>query len=597
MRRIFQKWVIAILLVVVTAWAYRGVGECEFVGFDDDLYVYENPQVRAGLSISGVRWAFTAVHASTWQPMVWLSYMSDAQRHGDCPGGYHLTNLLLHVASVLLLFLAWSALTGSCWRSALVAALVAIHPVHVESVAWVAERKDVLCAVFWWGAILAYAGYVRAGTLWRGGGVVLLFCLALMSKPMALTLPAALLLLDVWPLKRFRGNVKRCLVEKLILLPLSVVSLALTYHVQAVGGSVLGVEVISLWGRASNAVVSLGRYVGKLVWPRSLALLYPHPGGWGVWITLAVLLALVCVGVVAWRLRHRCPSLPFGLCWFVGTLLPVLGLIQIGWHAMADRFLYIPAVGLYVAVAWCLPIGLTGVRRGFLLGSLCAWLLLLGVRTTRQVALWRDNVTLFSHAVEVTRDNWVMENCLGAALVRVGAVEQALPHLGRAIAVKPDRPKAYYNLGCALMALHRPAEAAVQFEQAVARWPGHLKTTYNLAAALAASGQRAEALATYEALLQEAPEHIQAMNNVAGLYRADGQLDEAIAQLRKALAIAPHYTSARYNLGVFLLESGHTTESAQVFAELLRDEPGHVDAKVGLRAALDNFRARQKIHE
>ncbi len=579
--KILVKWqslLVLGLLTILTWGVYSGVQQCAFVGFDDDLYVYENPHVAEGLTAEGVRWAFSAVHASTWQPLVWLSYMADAELYGVQAGGYHRTNLWLHLLSVGLVYLVWRALSGTRWRAAGIAAMLALHPVHVESVAWVAERKDVLCAVFWWAAILSYVGYAHRGQARFAVAVVFFFLCALMSKPMALTLPAVLLLLDVWPLGRFMGRGRRCLLEKLCLLPLSLGSVVLTYYAQATGGSVLGVEVISLWGRLSNAIVSIGRYVGKLLWPSRLSLLYPHPGGWGVG---AAVLVLVLLGVLVW--------IGFGWCWFIGTLIPVLGLVQIGWHAMADRFLYIPAVGLYAAVFLGAPELRRPVARGAVVGLFVLWLGTLSVVTSRQVARWQDNITLFSHAVSVTRGNWVMENCLGAALVRRGRVDEALPHLARAIAVNPERPKAYYNLGCAYMALGRSAEAADQFALALDRWPGNLKTQYNLAVARGMAGEDAEAIKIYEALLLREPGHVQAMNNLAGLYRRRGELARAIELLRRAVLVSPDYQAGRYNLGVFLLESGDHSEAARTLAELLRDAPGHQEAKEALRVALSRL--------
>jgi protein O-mannosyl-transferase len=374
-------------------------------------------------------------------------------------------------------------------------------------------------------------------------------------------------------------------------------SVLITVHVQHVGGSLLSMEAVPLWGRIGNALVAPWRYLSRLVWPRDLAVLYPHPGGWPVAAVVAAFLALAGVLWLAFRLRGRRPWLLFGLGWFLVALLPVSGLVQIGWHAMADRFMYVPAVGLYVALVWTVATTVTPESTGFsrlrhATGMSVGGTLLLGlltVGTRHQLSFWRSSTALFQHAVDVTADNWMMENCLGVALERDGRLAEAEPHIRRAIRLKPDRYRAYYNLGCLAVRQGRHAVAEQAFRDALARHPGHVASRYNLAVTLAAQGRVAPAVDELRAILAEHPRNVAALNNLACWLRDLGREDEALACFRRTVETAPDYVTGRFNYGVTLLQLGRPAEAQVQFLETLRRDPAHAGAATGLARARANL--------
>lgn len=581
---------VAIALAVALL-AYSGITRCGFIGLDDDLYVYENLIVSQGLTWQGVRWAFTAFFASTWQPLVWLSYMTDVTINGVDPAAMHRTNLLLHLVNIVLVYACLFKLTGQKRPAFLASLLFAVHPVHVESVAWIAGRKDLLSTPFWWAAILAYSAYVQRPSRLRYAAVIAAMLLGLMAKPMLMTLPAVLLLLDIWPLRRVTLSSttgwKAVLIEKWPLLLVALLSFAVTVYVQAAGGSILDVETISLWGRFSNATVSLWRYVGKLIWPVRLAILYPHPGGWSLPVTLAALLGLAGVHACAWRWRDRRPGILVALAAFIGTLVPVLGLIQFGWHAMADRFLYIPALALYGLAAF----GIDAVWRAAprwrppLAMALAGVTLALMARTHDQVTRWHSSLTLFSHAVAVTENNWMMHNGVGTALSRDGRNNEAAPHFETAIRLKPDRPKAHFNLGHARFMQGRWAEAAACFQRSIDLHPTD-KAYFNLAAAQARNGQFKEAEATYHTLLERTPLHVPAMVALADLCRATDRHDLAVVIYKQALALDAGNLRAQTGHGIALLDSGNPVEALKQLVGVLQADPSNPDARQAVQRAM-----------
>ncbi len=573
--------------------AYAGVAQCGFIGFDDDLYVFENLIVSKGLTLVGLKWALTAFHASTWQPLVWLSFMLDVECFGINAHAMHITNLLLHLLNVALVYFCWALMTKHPWRAACVALIFAIHPIHVESVAWIAERKDVLSTALWWTSILAYIHYTQKRTVGRYGSVLACLTLGLLAKPMLITLPFALLLLDVWPLKRISFESlqgwRNALLEKLPLLAPIVVSAAITYHVQKIGGSVLNTATISIWGRFGNACVSYIRYIEKLLWPTRLAVLYPHPGAWNLFLVLASLVAILVALTWAWYRRAKTPWLWVGLLWYLVTLLPVIGLIQIGWHAMADRFMYVPAIGLYVALVWTIATGFERTKPGRTRTALvilsAAIIIALSARTRNQVSLWRDSVALFSHATHVTHDNWMMQNCCGAALARVGRDAEAVPHFEDAIRLRPERPRAYYNLGCVKFRQGNLKQAVRLFTQSAEMLPSS-KTLYNLAVAQTHRGRFADAERTYLTLLEQTPDHTPTMNNLGCLYRELGRNEDAQILLEAAITINPSYLNAHYNLAITLMDKGKTVEAIKRFVYILEQDPNHAGARAGIRQAM-----------
>ena len=484
----FRVWLIVVVLALMAIALYWPATAYDFVNYDDPVYFSENPHVLGGLTWRNLAWAFQTTLCASWYPVSWLSFMLDAQLFGRGPAGPHLTNMLLHAANGILLFLLWERLTGSLWRSALVACLFVLHPLHVESVAWVSERKDVLSTFFGLLALLAYARYAlgrrekaesegsqspEAGGPWSEVGsrwslshlpspifyllALLFFALGLMSKPMLVTWPFVMLLLDYWPLGRLSFPALHpsttpplCLIwEKVPFLLLAMIASAVTVVVHKQEGAVVSIASVPMSVRIANAFVSYARYLGQMFWPTDLAIPYLHPGHWPLGsVCMGVALVAGCSAASLWEGRRR-PYLLVGWFWFLGTLVPVIGLIQWGNHAMADRFLYVPSVGLFVAVAWVLG---EGMRRWGLpkpaVGSVAALVLLaLALRSRNQLHYWRDSQTLFRHALEVTENNHVAHNNLGVALLKKGQMDEAVWQFREAIRLYPDGANAHDNLG------------------------------------------------------------------------------------------------------------------------------------------------------
>jgi tetratricopeptide (TPR) repeat protein len=553
------------LLLLAVALVFSQTVRFDFVNFDDNDYVYENLHIRKGPTWPGLVWAFSSFHASNWHPLTWLSHMLDIQLYGLWAGGHHLTNVLLHAASVIVLFLVLRRMTGRLWPSAGVAALFAIHPLHVESVAWVSERKDVLSGLFFALTLAAYLGYVRRPfSVLRYLLVVFCFALGLLSKPMLVTLPFALWLLDYWPLGRwkpFAGAVaateggfvpafpRRVILEKVPLILLAAASCAVTMMAQTTAMAAL--EGIPWTTRAANAMVSYIVYLGQSLWPASLVAFYPYTRDALSWWTVAgsvILLASVSVVVVMWR-RNR-PYLLLGWLWYLGMLVPVIGLVQVGAQARADRYMYLPLIGPSLALAWA-SIELTGeslIRR-----RLCgmAWLLVLVALTamaSQQASYWRDSETLWKHALTATSRNWQAHNHLGCVLADRGRFGEALAHYEKSLEIQPNEAKTHYNLGNALSRYGQADRAIAQYQKALEIRPDYVNAHSNLGTALAGRGQFADAIAHYQKALEIAPDNAEVQNNLGGALLRHGQLAEAIAHYQKALEITPDNVNVRRNL-------------------------------------------------
>ncbi len=436
MRRHRLEVIVSVVLIMATLAVYWQVQNHEFVNYDDDLYVTDNPHVKAGLTREGAIWAFVATHAGNWHPLTWLSHMLDCEVYGVNPWGHHLTNLLLHIGNTILLFLLFRHVTGAVWRSTLVAALFALHPLHVESVAWVSERKDVLSTLFWLSTMWTYLRHVESpGFRWYLLAL-LSFALGLMAKPMLVTLPFVLLLIDYWPLGRLqfgqsnrthesmtpglqRSSVSSLIFEKVPFFAISAVSSTVTYIVQLSAGAMPSQDVLPLQVRTANALVSYISYIGKMIWPHHLAVSYPHPGSnLPLWQIAGASLLLVFISALVIRGAGRFPYLVVGWLWYLGTLVPVIGLVQVGSQAMADRYTYVPLIGLFVIIVWGAPNLVRRWRHGrFLLVSSSGVLLLtLMACTWLQTSYWKDSFTLFQRTLDVTADNWRAHNGLGLAL-------------------------------------------------------------------------------------------------------------------------------------------------------------------------------------
>ena len=583
-------------LVAATIIVYAPVRHNEFVNLDDPQYVSGNRWVARGLSGPGLRWAFTTSHAGNWHPVTWISHMLDVQLFGLDAGAHHATSLALHVANTLLLFTLLHRLTGALFRAAFVAALFALHPLHVESVAWVAERKDVLSTLFFLLTLHAYVSYARAPRARRYAAVLALFALGLMAKPMLVTLPLVLLLLDYWPLGRVSSVAagRRLLVEKVPLLALSAASCVVTLLVQHGAGAVKGLDVLPLARRLANAAVAYFLYIAKMLWPSRLAAIYPYPAARPAWAVSLAAAAVVVVSVLAARAAPRRPWLPVGWLWYLGMLVPVLGLLQVGSQPLADRYSYVPLIGLFIVAAWGAA-DLAGRNpRGRAVTTAAAVLVVAAcaVATRAQVAHWRTSVALWEHALAVTTANHRAENNLGHALARQGRTAEAVAHYAEALRIAPDDAEAHANLGLALADLGRTPEAIDHYEQALGLLPGDVEAHDNLGVALMSQGRIDDALPHFAEAVRLDPSLALSHNDLGVALARKERFEEAIRELSVALQLDPGYAEARRNLavahnglGAALADRGTLDQAIVHYAEALHLRPDLADAHANLARA------------
>ena len=599
-------------LMLATVAAYWQVGGLGFIDvYDDNVYVCDNPHVRHGLTLENVAWAFASRDAANWHPLTWLSHMLDVQLFGLRSGPHHAVNLALHVVNTLLVFLVLRRMTSAVWPSALVAALFGVHPLHVESVAWIAERKDVLSTMFGLLALVAYERYVRRPTADRYFAVFALLALGLMAKPMLVTLPFVFLLLDWWPLGRLpkaSGEeaapwqsqavlptrwpwhaIGDLVVEKLPLLALTVVSCIITFAVQQRGGTMGLMERLPLLSRIENALLAYVAYLGKMLWPLNLGIIYPYgedPSlGWA--LAAGMLLAAISVFAV-WGARHRRPYLAVGWFWYLGMLVPVIGLVQVGDQTMADRYTYLPLVGIFIALGWGasdLAARWPGTRPVLIAAAMAVLLALIGL-TRLQVGFWSDSVTIFEHTLRVTTDNYVAHDNLGIALVARGDVEAGIRQYGESLRIKPDFIKAHNNLGWVLAERHRPEEAIDHFRHALRVSPGYAKAHYNLGCALANQGRSVEAIDHFRQALRSDPEFTQVHNALGLALAAQNRPVDAVEQFEEALRINPDYIKAHENLAMICSGMGNLEQAEEHWREVLRLKPDHARAAAELGLVL-----------
>jgi tetratricopeptide (TPR) repeat protein len=592
-----QAILICVCLAVLIAAVYWPVRHARFVNFDDDQYVTANPHVLGGLTVPTVVWAFTAYHSANWHPLTWLSHALDCQWFGMNAGGHHAVNALLHVANTVLLFLVLRRMTGATWRSAWVAAVFGVHPLHVESVAWVSERKDVLSGLFWMLALGAYVRYVERPTRGRYAVVAGCYAMGLMAKPMVVTLPGVLLLLDYWPLGRTRwqppvvghhaplrlGELVR---EKVPFFALAAASCGVTIWAQHSGGAIMSLER-PLGLRMANAAVSYVRYIAKAAWPSGLAAFYPYRS-WppAVVIVAGAILAAVSGAVI--RGARREPHLAVGWFWFLGTLLPAIGLVQVGNQSMADRYTYLPLIGLAIMLCWSVPS--RAMERRNLKGIICvaaaAVLAVCAALSRIQVGYWRDSETLFRHALDVTRDNWLAHNNLGAVLKDQGRYPEAIEHYEDALRIKPEYAEAHNNLGFPLEEEGRTREAIEHYEEALRIKPEYAEAHYNLGNVLLKAGKYPEAIEQYEQALRIKPDFTEAHYNLGNVLLKAGKYPEAIEQYEQALRIKPDYPQVHNNLGFTLFQLGKLSEAIGHYEQALRLQPNYAQAHYNLGNAL-----------
>ncbi|MCZ6878145.1 MAG: tetratricopeptide repeat protein, partial [Acidobacteria bacterium] len=599
------------LLIASTLLVYAPIKDLPFISYDDDLYVTGNSWVKQGLTWQGAQWAMTALEGGSWHPLTWLSHMLDVQLFGLNPSGHHLTNLLLHLANVLLLFGVLQRMTGAVWRSAGVAALFALHPLNMESVAWVAERKNVLSTLFWLLTIWAYVTYVRKPGWQRYLGVMGAFVLGLMAKPMLVTLPCVLLLMDYWPLGRlgkdwreFQKRVPRLVVEKLpLFIPAAAISVV-TIVGQSQIGTLSSWEGLSLGIRVANAVAAYGIYIKKMLWPMDLAVLYPHPGtSLSVWPVALAALLLVILSLGVWWQGRRSPYLVVGWCWYLGTLFPVSGLIQVGGQAMADRYTYIPLMGLFIITVWGAADMMRHMRwRGewFIVAALCM-LMPLAVLSRVQLSYWRSTTALFEHALLVNPNNSIAHNVLGWKSMGKMEFTQAQRHFMQAIKISPKYATFYNDLGLALLEQEKFREAALPFSQAMDVDPNYAPAYGNMGLVLAAQKRYEEAIDWYHRALEIAPDSYDNLNNLGLALMATDRLDQAIAQFSRAQKINPNNVEAQANMGLALAKAGRTERAVLHLLQAIEIQPQFAqsyyylglvrNAQDRLPEAIENYRA------
>lgn len=593
----FLAWLPAALLGLMTIAIYWPATRHGFINYDDQAYVIDNVHVQAGLTLENLKWVFISPVDDNWHPITMLSHMLDCQLFGLNPWGHHLTNVVLHAVNTVLVFLLLRGLTGVVWRSVLVAALFGWHPVHVESVAWVAERKDVLSTCLGLLSLIFYSRYAQK----RSGAVpqpaspdyVLAFfflALGLMSKPMLVTWPFVMLLLDYWPMGRVQAGSLRWLVrEKIPFFVLAAAAGVVTFVVQKQSGAMAMLNDLPLSTRVGNALISYCRYLGKLFWPTKLAVFYPQPGHWPLAEVLLTGGLLAGLTVLFWRQRLRHPFLPMGWLWFLGTLVPVIGLVQVGEQALADRYTYIPSLGVLIMATWG-ACELSRRWRHQVIGLSVAGstaLVLCVALTRQQLGYWQDDESLFRHALAVTENNHIALNNLGAAREKEGHIDEAIQQFQEAIRLKPDFAEARYNLGTALGKEGQGDEAIRQFQEAIHLKPDYADAHYNLGNALFKKGQGDEAIYQFQEAVRLEPDHADAHFNLGAALFKKGQSAEAIQQFQEVIRLEPDLAYAHYYLGTALGHEGHIDGAIQQFQEALRLKPDYADARNSLAHALE----------
>ena len=638
-----RNWKIAIPLVLalVTLAVFWQVRGHDFINLDDEQYVTHNPHVRGGLTAGNVTWALTTTHASNWHPLTWLSHQLDVQFFGMDPAGHHLVSLFFHVANTLLLLFLLNRMTQTFWQSAAVAFLFALHPLHVESVAWVAERKDVLSTFFLLLTLWAYFIYTRSPGIVRMIPVVAFFALGLLSKPMLVTLPFVLLLLDYWPLGRYfapekpaphplpgieaPGKKKKqkkteieerppvapkrkepsaaavvpwaLVTEKIPLFALTILSSIITFLAQQRGGAMSPLDDISLLKRLGNALISYASYIVKTVFPQGLAVFYPYPAGIAAWQVLGSAALVGTMTFLAVRCRKQYPFAFVGWFWYLGTLVPVIGIVQVGMQAMADRYTYVPHIGLFIAVVWGAGDLASRQPRGRkILAALTGVVFAsLTVMTWNQISHWRSSITLFEHALRVTEQNSLAHLNFGVALNRTGKGREAAGHYREALRINPNSSGGHFNLANYYFSTGQKDEALQHFKEAIRIRPDYANAHSNLGVLLASQRRYEEAATHYEKALRIEPANAGFHYNYGAALANQGRLPEAAGQFRDALALRPNYAEAHNDFGKVLMMERKTAEAASHFREALRIRPNFTDARRNLDIVLESQKQQGRM--
>jgi len=602
-QRFRRNWLPILILLASTGAAYGRLLSADFVAFDDGEYVTHNRHVPNGITWENVQWAFTTGYTGTWQPLVLLSHMLDVEFFGLWPGGHHLTNVVFHLANTLLLFVVLTRMTGDRGPSLFVAAVFALHPVHVESVAWISERKDVLSTFFWLTTMIAYQRYVRSIRFRAYVLVSISFALGLMAKPMLVTLPCVLLLLDYWPLRRIGTaahpfswrKVSLLFAEKLPWMAMAAASSVATIVTQRGAESVISVENLPIALRLSNAFVSYMRYIGKAVWPSDLAVFYPFPHeGIPVLHVVSAVGVLLCASIAALYFFRRTPYFTVGWFWYVGTLVPVVGFVQVGSQAMADRYTYIPLIGLSMIPAWGVPALLACWSRNdsgaivqkqyrLVFAAACALCTIWAWLTFVQAGTWRDSVHLFRHAANVTENNRMALANTGMALNGEGRYQEAIPYLERALRIRPDDEATILDLALANEKVGHYQNAIALYRKALESNPGDASILNNLGLCLLSVGQAAEALPVLKEALQGRPDFEATLANYGVALIQVGQVQEALLHLNTAARKFPANVDLRVNLGIAYASTGDAASAIREFEAAVQLDPENAQARMNLQ--------------
>jgi protein O-mannosyl-transferase len=606
----WTKILICVFLMVATFSIYAQVQDHKFINFDDDKYVTNNLSVQAGLTSENIIKVFTKTHFGLWVPITSLSYMIDYEIYGLNPKGYLLTNLFFHITNSLLLFVVLFRMTGAIWQSAFVATMFTLHPLNVESVAWISDRKNVLSTLFWLLTMWAYIDYVKKSTLRRYGLVLLFLTLGLMSKPMLVTLPFALLLLDYWPLRRFKYELERnrdetskkitaksseffqLVFEKIPLFLLAAGSSIVTVLANNIAFGVQTLSTVSLKARLTNAMVTYLEYLEKTIWPSELSILYPHPeNALPLWQGIVSGMALMSITIVVIKFIRKRPYFSVGWFWYLGTLLPVIGILRVGGHVMADRYVYVPLIGIFIIISWGVPELVSKWRYKEKVLSVSAGIIIftLMIITWKQVSHWENSITVFKHAISVTDKKYpnlsTAHNNLGVALFASGKKAEAIPHYKMAVKLKPNT-ETHNNLGVALSAGGKKAEAIANFRMAIKLNANYDKPHNNLGIALAADGKNEEAITHYKLAIKVNPNYADAHYNLGVMLSSEQKNAEAIFHYKMAIKLNPGYTSSYYNLGLALSSVGKNKEAISHFRTAISLNPNHTNAHYNLGYAL-----------
>lgn len=594
-----QKFLFCLLLTGLLLLVYGQVIHFNFANIDDQLYVTQNARIQNGISLSGIAWALTSSQAANWHPLTSLSLMLDHDFYGLNAGGYHFTNLLFHILNTLLLFILLNKMTGAVYRSLFVAALFALHPLHVESVAWISERKDVLSTFFWLLTTWAYVSYAMHPGIKRYIPVVIFFALGLMSKPMVVTLPFVLLLLDYWPLHR-SISVKNLVIEKIPLLILTVASSVVTYFVQKQVGAVATLEHFPLDMRIYNAIISYARYMEKAILPLNLSVYYPHPGMWPLWQVILAGSMIVFLSIFIWKKSDRYPYLPVGWLWYLGTLVPVIGLVQVGSQAMADRYTYIPLIGLFIILAW----GVSDLMKNWryekaVLGFVSILIIIiLSLLSWQRCQLWDNNISLWNDVLKKYKIA-LAYNCRGAGYAEKGNYRQAIEDYNAALAMKPDA-EFYSNRANAYAAIKQHEKAFNDYHDALKLKPDFADGFYNRGLLYIERGQYDMAVLDLTSAIKYDPSMADAFLSRGIAYGSLKQYDKALADFNQALNINQNFHEAYFNRGLiyFLYKSQYDLALAD-FRAVLRIKPEHQHASTNIGLILQKMKqSRQsEAHE